>query len=470
VTGHFNPNSLQARDVAYYLHPFTDLVAHEEEGPHVIVRGDGIYVFDDEDNKYLDAASGSSSASLGFSEERLVEAAARQMRKLPFYHVFVHKSHEPGIELAERLIGLAPVPMSKVIFANSGSEANDIAIKLIWYYNNAIGRPEKKKIISRSMAYHGATIATASLTGQPELHRDFDLPLARFLHTDCPNYYRYGQPRETEEQFSTRCADSLEQMILAEGPETVAAFFAEPVMASGGCILPPRTYFEKIQSLLKKYDIMLVADEVICGFGRTGNMFGTQTYNLKPDMISMAKPLGASFLPISALMINEKIYQAILEQSRKLGSFGHGLTFGGHPVPAAVALETLRIYDERNIVDHVRKMTPLFLDGLQKPSRHPLVGDARGVGLLGGLELVRNKETRELFQIQERVAAVVGKHARRHRVLLRWGAHTINLAPPLIIQEGQIDEMFAGVTQALDGAYSDVLKRLSDLSGGCDHR
>ena len=452
-------NSLQARDVAFYLHSFTDLAAHEAEGPHVIARGDGIYVFDDDGNRYLEATSGSSSACLGFSEGRLVEAAARQMRKLPFYHVFAHKSHEPGIELAERLIGLAPVPMSKVLFANSGSEANDIAIKLIWYYNNAIGRPKKKKIISRSLAYHGATIATASLTGQADLHRDFDLPLPGFLHTDCPNYYRHGKPDETQEEFATRCADSLERLILSEGPETVAAFFAEPVMASAGCILPPPTYFAKVQEILKKYDVIFVADEVICGFGRTGNMFATETYRLEPDMITLAKPLGASYLPISALMINDKVYRALLDQSRKLGVFGHGLTFGGHPVPAAVALETLRIYHERNIVDRVREMAPCFLGGLNQLSRHPLVGEARGVGLLGGLELVRDMETRELFQPEQRVPALVAKQARRHGVLLRWSAHTVNLAPPLIIQQDQIYEMFAAIKEALDDAHCAISRR-----------
>jgi 4-aminobutyrate--pyruvate transaminase len=452
-------NSLQARDIACHLHPFTDVRRHEEEGPHIIARGDGVYLYDLDNNRYIDATSGSSSASLGYSEKRLVEAATSQLRKLPFQHVFIHKSHEPVIDLAERLLDIAPAPMSKVVFATSGSEANDIAIKLAWYYNNARGRPRKKKLISRHLAYHGATVATASLTGQPELHRDFDLPIAGILHTDCPHYYRYGKPGESEEEFATRCAASLEQLILVEGPETIAAFFAEPVMASGGCIVPPRTYFEKVQEVLRRYDVLLIADEVICGFGRTGNMFGSQTYGLQPDMISMAKSLSGSYMPISALMVNEKIHKAVVEQSEKLGVFGHGFTFGGHPVAVAVALEVLKIFEERHLVDRVRRLAPHFQRRLRALGSHPLVGDARGVGFIGGLELVKDKATRESFPPRESVPALVAKCALAHGVLIRWGATTMNLAPPLIIEEDQLDEMFDRIGAALDDAHTSLRER-----------
>ena len=280
------PNSVQARDVANVLHPYTNASLHETIGPMVITRGEGIHVFDDEGNRYVEALSGLFCASLGFSEERLVEAAIRQMRKLPFYHSFGHKTNEPSVELAERLIALAPAPMSKVFFANSGSEANDTAVKLVWYYHNAIGKPEKKKIVSRIRAYHGVTVASASLTGLPNNHRDFDLPIARILHTDCPGFYRFGLPGESEEAFAARCVRSLEELIEREGADTIGAFFAEPIMVSGGCIVPPPTYFEKIQAVLKKHDILLIADEVICGFGRTGAMFGCETFGIKPDMIT----------------------------------------------------------------------------------------------------------------------------------------------------------------------------------------
>ncbi len=444
------PNSIEARDIAHVLHPYTNAAVHETEGPMVISHGDGIHVVDTDGNRYIEGLGGLFCASLGFSEERLVEAAVRQMRKLPFYHTFGGKSNEPGIELAERLIALAPVPMSKVFFANSGSEANDTAMKLVWYYHNAIGKPQKKKIISRLRAYHGVTIASASLTGLPNNHRDFDLPIDRVLHTDCPGFYRYGRPGETEEDFATRCAASLEELIQREGPETVGAFFAEPLMASGGCIVPPPTYYDKVQAVLDRYDILFVADEVICGFGRTGNMFGCESFGIRPDMISMAKQLSAAYQPISALMINEKIYQALVSQSGKIGTFGHGFTYGGHPVAAAVALETLKIYEDRDIVGHVRAIAPGFQAGLRQLGTHPLVGEARGMGLIGTLELVRDKNTREPFDPAWGVAAYAGKRAQSHGVITRALGDTVNLCPPLIITEAQIDDLMGRIKLALD--------------------
>ncbi len=443
-------NSVQARDVAYHLHPYTNLAFHEQEGPLVIARGEGIHVYDDGGNRYIEGLGGLFCASLGFSEERLVEAATRQMRKLPFYHVFGGKANEPSVELAERLIGLAPVPMSKVFFANSGSEANDTAIKLVWYYHNAIGKPRKKKIVSRLKAYHGVTIASASLTGLPNNHRDFDLPIAGILHTECPGHYRFGKPGESEEDFATRCADALEALILREDPETVGAFIAEPVMVSGGCITPPRGYFEKIQAVLRKYDVLLIADEVICGFGRTGNMFGTETYGLQPDMISMAKQLSAAYQPISALMISERIYRATVAESEKIGTFGHGFSYGGHPVPAAVALETLKIYEERDIVGHVRRVAPRLQEGVRRLGEHPLVGEARGIGLVAGLELVRDKASRESFAPSDGVAAHVATCALAHGVITRGLGDVVNLCPPLIIREHEIDDLLQRIGRSLD--------------------
>src|SRR5690606_38931989 len=241
------------------------------------------------------------------------------------------------------------------------------------------GRRERKKIISRIKGYHGVTIASASLTGLPPVHQDFDLPIANILHTSCPHYYRFGEPGESEEEFATRMADDLEKLILDEGPETVAAFIAEPVMGAGGVIVPPATYYEKIQAVLKKHDVLFIADEVICGFGRTGNYWGCQTFNITPDIITCAKALSASFLPISAVMVNEKIWQAMLLESEKIGTFGHGYTYSGHPVPAAVAVETLKIYDEIDLVGHVRKVGPVMQAGLRKLGEHPLIGEVRGI-------------------------------------------------------------------------------------------
>ena len=318
------PNSAAARDIAYTLHPYTNLKQHQESGPLVITGGQGVRVRDENGKTYIEGMAGLWCTALGWSEERLVEAATRALRQLPFYHGFGGKAAAPTIDLAEKLIGMAPVPMSKVFFANSGSEANDTAIKLIWYYNNALGRPEKKKIISRTRGYHGVTLAAASLTGLPANHRDFDLPLARILHTDCPHHYRFALEGESEEDFATRLAQNLEQLIVDEGPETIAAMFVEPVMGAGGVIVPPATYFDKIQPVLEKYDILLVADEVICAYGRTGNMWGCQTYGIQPDMITTSKALSSGYLPISALMISEAIYQGMVTESEKIGVFGHG--------------------------------------------------------------------------------------------------------------------------------------------------
>ncbi|EHK52902.1 aspartate aminotransferase family protein [Allomesorhizobium alhagi] len=455
------PNSIEARDVASVLHPYTNAAAHRAEGPMVIAKGDGIYVFDTDGNRYIEGLGGLFCASLGFSEERLVEAATRQLRTLPFYHTFGGKANEPGVELAERLLALAPVPMSKVFFANSGSEANDTAMKLVWYYHNAIGKPKKKKIISRQRAYHGVTIASASLTGLPNNHRDFDLPIAGVLHTDCPGFYRYGLPGETEEAFATRCAESLEQLIVCEGPDTVGAFFAEPLMASGGCIVPPPTYYEKIQAVLRRYDILLIADEVICGFGRLGTMFGSDSFGLEPDMMSMAKQLSAGYQPISALMINEKVYNAVVKESAEIGTFGHGFTYSGHPVACAVALETLKIYEERDIVGHVRSVMPRFQSRLSALGDHPLVGEARGRGLIGTLELVRDKASKEPFDAALGIAAHAGKRAQVHGVITRALGDTVNLCPPLAITEAEIDDLFDCITRALDDTHEWIGGRIS---------
>jgi 4-aminobutyrate---pyruvate transaminase len=442
--------TVHAGDIGAHLHPYTNLSLHQDVGPMVIARGEGIYVYDDKGNRYLEGLAGLFCASLGFSNKRLADAADRQMRQLPFYHSFGHKANEPSVRLAERLLAMAPVPMSKVFFANSGSEANDTAMKIAWYYNNAVGRPGKKKIISRMRAYHGVTIASASLTGLPNNHRDFDLPIAGVLHTDCPHHYRYGLDGETPEAFATRCAESLEKLIVAEGPETVAAFIAEPIVASGGMIVPPATYFDKIQKVLRKHDILFIVDEVICGFARTGNMFGTQAFNLRPDMITMAKQLSSGYQPISALMVNEKIYGAMLEQSRKIGTFAHGFTYSGHPVCAAVALETLKVYEEERILDHVREIAPQFQRRLAQLGEHPLVGEARGMGLIGAVEVVADKKTKAPFPLAAGVAARAGQFALGHGVITRALGDTVNMCPPLIIEAPQIDALFDGIQAALD--------------------
>jgi 4-aminobutyrate---pyruvate transaminase len=448
------PNSTHARDIAYHLHSYTNLGAHEKDGPLVISKGDGIYVIDDEGNRYIEALSGLFCASLGFSEKRLVRAATRQMEELPFYHTFGSKTSDVGSALAEKLVALAPVPMSKAFFANSGSEANDTAVKLIWYFNNALGRPAKKKIIARLNAYHGVTVASASLSGLPHLHADFDLPIPGILHTDCPNLYRYGLPGESEDAFTTRMADALEAMILKEGPDTVAAFFAEPVMASGGVIIPPPGYYAKIQAVLRKYDILLVADEVICGFARTGRMFGSETFGMQPDIITCAKQLSGAYLPISAVLVNDKVYRALVMESEKLGIFAHGFTYSGHPVPSAVALETLKIYEERDILGHVRRVMPAFEEGVSSFRDHPLVGEARSVGLLGALELVRDRKTKQPFERKDGLMGYATKQALANGLIARCSGTTVTICPPLIITGDQIEDMIVRFGKTLDATLA----------------
>ena len=328
------PNSLQARDIAYMVHPYTNLRQHERQGPLVITGGDGVFVIDDDGKRYIEGLAGLWCTGLGFSEKRLAEAARRQMEQLPYIHNFAHRSSDPLIELSEKLIGMAPAPLAKAYFVNSGSEAIDTAIKLIWYYQNARGLPEKKKLIARQRAYHGITVAAGHLTGSLAYTTGgFDLPMMdRFRHVTAPNLYRYGLPGETEAQFVDRLARELEELIQAEGPETIAAFFAEPVQGAGGVLVPPKGYFQRVQEILKRHDILFVADEVICGFGRTGNAWGCDTFGIRPDLLTCAKQLSSAYLPIAALLMSDAFYQVLADQSEKLGTLGMGYTYGGHPV------------------------------------------------------------------------------------------------------------------------------------------
>ena len=445
-------NSAAARDIANVLHPNTDLKMHLETGPVVITRGEGVRVFDDTGKGYIEAVAGLWCASLGFSNERLVEAAAKQMRQLPYYHGFTSKSHGPMIDLAEMLIERAPVKMSKVFFANSGSEANDTAIKMVWYFNNAIGRPNKKKIIGRIKGYHGITLAAASLTGLPANHRSFDVPLDRFVHTMTPHYYHGAQEGESEEQFAQRCADELEALILKEGPDTVAAMWAEPVMGAGGVIVPPAGYFEKIQAVLTKYDVLLVADEVITGFWRTGNYWGSGTLNVKPDILTCAKALSSSYLPISAVMVNDRVFRALADESHAIGTFGHGYTYSGHPVPAAVAVETLKIYDEMKIGENVRSVGAVMQKALRERFEgHELVGEVRGMGLIGAVELVADQAARKNFDPALKIGARAAKLAEAHGVISRGlPGDALAFSPPLIITEADVREMIDRVGKAVD--------------------
>ncbi|MCQ4159062.1 aminotransferase [Roseomonas sp. GC11] len=444
-------NSWAARDTASLIHPYTNLRRHAEAGPLVIRRGKGVRVQDEQGRWYLEGMAGLWSAALGFDEPRLVRAATRQMEELPFYHIFNGRSHGPAIELAETLLALAPPGLSRVLFSNSGSEANDAAIKLAWHYNHARGKPEKRKIIGRQRGYHGVTIAAASATGQAANHQDFGLPLPGFLHTGSASHWHDAAPGESEADFVARRARELEELILREGPETIAAFIAEPVTGGGGVFVPPEGYFTAIQAVLRRHDILFIVDEVICGFGRTGRLFACETFGLKPDLLTVAKALSASFLPISAVLVSEEIHQALLAESEKLGVFAHGVTYAAHPVCAAVALETLRIYQERDIIGHVRAVAPLLQQGLRDLVGHPLVGQARGIGLIGAVEIVADKESRRHFPAELGIGARVQQAALERGLILRGlRGDAIAVCPPLIIQPAEIQELLAGLRAALD--------------------
>jgi len=453
------PGSLVARDAAAILHPMVNLGVIEDRGALMMARGQGVYVWDHDGKQYIEGLAGLWSTALGYGNEELAEAAAQQIRTLSFQHIFNGKSHEPGVLLAERLKAMVPMDASKVFFGCSGSDANDTQVKLIWFYNNAIGRPQKKKIIGRVKGYHGITLAAASLTGLPPMHLQWDVPIdGRFIHTDCPHHYRFAEKGESEEDFATRLAHNLEQLILREGPDTVAAFIAEPVMAAGGVLVPPRTYFEKIQAVLARYDVLFIADEVVCAFGRTGQAFGSQTFNIKPDTMTMAKALTSSYQPLSAVVIPEKMYAPMLEASRKLGSFGHGYTYSGHPVCAAVALKTLEIYERDQIFAHAARMSVKFQASLRRFADHPLVGEVRGVGLIGALEFVSNKHTRAGFNPPGSIGTYCFERCHAHGLIPRNVGDGIALCPPLIINEAQIDEIFDKLGRALADTLDHVTR------------
>jgi 4-aminobutyrate---pyruvate transaminase len=443
-------SNAQARDVQSLLHPYTNLVKLRETGPLIFERGKGVRLYDETGKDYIEGMAGLWCTALGWGEEALVEAAAEQMRKLSYAHIFAGRSHEPAIALAEKLKDVAPFPVGKVFFANSGSEANDTQIKLFWYANNARGKTKAKKFISRTKAYHGVTLASASLTGLPANHKSFDLPLDFVRFTDCPHYYRNAEPGESEAEFVARLARNLTDLIETEGADTIAAMIAEPVQGAGGVIVPPKGYFDAVVKVLARYGIPLVDDEVITGFGRTGNWFGAGTYGFEPATMTIAKALSSAYLPISAVLISPELCEAIEEESGRIGTFGHGYTYSAHPVAAAVALKTIEIYQERDIVGHVRSVAPRFQARLKKLAEHPLVGETQGVGLIGGIEIVADKATKTSFEPAKAAAATIVKFIEEEGLILRaMLGDRIAICPPLVIVEAEIDELFDRLEKGL---------------------
>lgn len=443
------PTNMGVRDIESLVHPFTNLKRHRETGPTILDRGQGIHLFDDRGQKYIDGLAGLWCTSLGFGNEELIEAAASQMRKLPFSSMFTGKSHEPAIELAEKLKEIAPGSPSKVLFSSGGSDANDMQVKLTWYYNNARGLPQKKKIISRMRAYHGITVASGSLTGLPAIHTDFDLPIKNVVYTSCPDFYRGAAEGETEEQFTDRMARDLEELIQKEGPDTVAAFIAEPVMGAGGVVIPPKSYFPKINKVLAAYDVRFISDEVICGFGRTGEWFGAQSLGMQPTSISVAKAITSGYFPLGAITIEEPLYQAMLSESEKIGVFGHGFTYTGHPVGCAIALKTIEIYQRERILDRIRALAPVFAERMRRLAQHELVGNTRSIGLIGGVELVADRKEKRLFDPKQGVGAYCLNECQKLGLITRAIGDTIAVCPPLIITEAQLNELFDMLEQAV---------------------
>jgi len=434
--------NLDSIDKNNLFHPITNLKAHSSEDLLIVDRGEGVYIYDTNGKKYLEGLAGLWCSSLGYGVEELGEAAKEQMNKLGYSTLFTSKSHEPAIRLSEKLIELSPFKNGKVFFGNSGSDANDTQLKLYTYMNNALGKTKKKKILSRVKGYHGVTVASASMTGLPAQHKLFDLPANSFSHAMTPHFYREGLEGESEGDFVKRLTTNIEELINKEGADNIAAMIAEPLMGAGGVIVPPKGYFSSIQNILSKYNIPLIDDEVVCAFGRTGNMWGAETFDMKPSSITIAKALSAGFIPISAVIVPDHMYEPIKDASGDIGIFGHGYTYSGHPVACAVALKTLEIYERDNVFNHVNNISEYFQERAQRLLELDYVGEVRGVGLICGIEMVSDKNTKSLFEPIGSAGKIIAKICQNNGLIVRAIGDVIALCPPLIISLEEIDELF----------------------------
>lgn len=453
-------NAARALDMAHHFHSQTNPRLHEEVGPLLVTRGEGAAIFDDAGNRYIEAMGGLWCASLGFNDRRLADAAHRQMLKLANYHTFNHRSNEACIDLAEQICTISPLENGHVFFVNSGSEGNDTMAKLAWYYQSARGKPQKRKIISRTGAFHGSTVMGAALSGLPHMHRSFNLPDVNVVYAAQPHHYRSAQPGESEEAYAARLADELEQLILREGADTIAAMIAEPIMGAGGVIVPPQDYFPKIQAVLRRHDILLLSDEVICGYGRTGNWFGSQSFGFVPDMMSTAKGLSSGYMPIGAVIVSDAVYQVVADEAHGRGIFGHGFTYSGHPVAAAVAAEALRIYQEIDVVGRAQRLGAHLQRALAaRIADHPLVGEIRSCGFIAGIGLVADRASREAFDPTLRVGAQVERRCRAHGLMIRNMGDALAICPPYILETSEIDLIADGIGRALDDVLASLEAR-----------
>ncbi|MDN3496691.1 aminotransferase [Planococcus sp. APC 4015] len=447
-------------DRNYLFHPMTNLAAHARSGPHMtIVSGKGATVTDGTGRDYLDAMAGLWCVNVGYSNPEMAEALREQALTLPYFHAFSSMGTDLPARLSERLITMAPVPMSKVFFGNSGSDANDTQAKLVWYYNNVLGRPQKKKIIARRRGYHGVTVLSGGLTGLQNLHDGFDLPLPMIRHVRPPHRLWEREPGQTDDEFATALATELDRFIVNEGPGTVAAMIAEPVMAAGGVIVPPETYFPKIQEVLDRHDVLLIADEVVNGFGRLGVPFGSDAVNMRPDLMTVAKGITSAYVPLSAVLVSEKVWQVLLEGSAKYGSFGHGYTYSAHPLAAAAAMTNLDIIERDGLVARVAENGRLLQQLLHDAfADHPNVGEIRGQGLMAAVEFVESREPLRPFAAQGSFAGAVTRGALAEGVITRAlpAADTVSFSPPFITTPDELARMVAGVRAGLDSAVAEL--------------
>ena len=455
------PTELNAMDRTFHLHSQSNPQVVSREGAYMIVKGDGPYVIDEAGRRYIDAMGGLWCASLGFNNQRLGEAAARQYKELGYYHSFYGRSNPVAARLSKKLVDLTGMEGGKAFFVTSGSEANETMVKIAWLYHASRGKPTKRKVIARDKGFHGSTIVAGSMCGLETMHREFGLPLTGFVHTLCPSDYRVRLENESEADFVARLASELERMILREGPDTIAAFIAEPVIAGGGVIPPPQGYFAAIQKVLAKYDILCLDDEVVCGFGRTGNWFGRETVGMVPDMMSLAKGITSSYFPLAAVVISPHVIEQIERYNESGTAFGHGFTNAAHPVGAAVASETIAIYEEMDFLPHIRAMGAMLSERLREIAKSSaIIGDVRGVGLMYGVELVEDPATRTPFAPSRLVGTKFAARALEHGMVTRAMRDTIGFCPPFIVSEADVTDM---VTK-FEATLRDIEKSLKDGS------
>lgn len=456
--------SLEEMDRQSVIHPFTPLrqfAAGETGGPRIVEGGKGIRIRDTKGNELIDGFAGLYCVNIGYGRDEVADAIYEQAKKLAYYHAYAGTSNEPTIRLSDRILRMTPPGMSKVYYGMSGSDANETQVKLVWYYNNVLGRPEKKKIIARKRGYHGGTVMSGSLTGLEVFHTAFDLPVRPVFHTTTPHYYWNAEPGMSEREFSRKCADDLEALILQEGPETVAAFIGEPVLGTGGIIAPPEGYWDEIQKVLEKYDVLLISDEVVCGFGRLGSNFGATHYGMKPDLMTVAKGLTSAYVPLSGAIVGDKVWKVLEQGSDKFGPFAHGYTYSAHPIGAAAGLANLDIIERENLVGNAKDTGAYFQQAMKTAfADNPLVGEVRGEGLLAAIEFVADPSRKERFSPDLKVGARMSAACLENGLIARAMPHgdILGFAPPLVVSKGEVDDIVDRTAKAIAKVSDDLVR------------